>query len=514
MKVVMGIEIQQKSQSVHKVAILALGMHRSGTSLLAGILDRLGCKGPNTSLAADTRNPQGYFESEPIFRLNDEILATAGTRWNDWQPLRDGWQDSPRFNEFRFRAAQIIQAEYGEASLIYLKDPRLCRLLPLWYDVLVEMGYAVSCIHTHRHPQDVAASLKARKNIEVEPSVGMLSWLRHILDAEAASRELPRIFTSYSDLLTNWQILSQRVEEVFRFTWPVSAHAGQDRIIQLVDPDLRHHGSDIETFLNNTSVPETFRETVRVFENWAKNGENEDDWKVLDQQRRNFDLSTSLLYAPVKALETATREMKTLTPHKAEVHTLSAQLTEADRQRHQLSSQNEQLHADLDQHRVDLEKAQAQIKDLSEKLGDSNTKLEQADAAANLIKSELEQDRVTLKETQVIAEARQVEIDELLTKLREAQMREASLSDEVIMWTDRIIDRDQRISKLQQDVDRYRREQAAKNTEVDNLSAKLHNMRSTHTHAIDNLHSIYKMSTSWKVSAPVRFIGRLVARCG
>ena len=447
-----------------KVAIVVLGMHRSGTSMLAGILDRLGCMGPKTQLEANEKNPKGFFESEPIFRLNDEILAAAGTSWNDWQPLREGWLDSPRFNEFRARAVDVLRDEYGDASMIYLKDPRICRLLPFWQHALEEMGCRVVCIHTHRHPADVATSLKARKNIEVEPSLGMLSWLRHVLDAEPASRDVPRIFTSYAGLIDDWQGFAKRAEEAFGLTWPVVARTAQERVAQLIDPRLRHHESSIEAFLRDPLVPEMFRKTLLILESWTHEGENRDDRAKLEGLRNDFDLSAPLLYAPISALEVATRDVKALTPHKAtaearqiEVEALTTKLADAEGQRDQLSSQQEQLRAELDQSRADIEKAKAQAK------------------------------------------ADEAEAEALTTKLAEAEGNASKLLDEITTGTDRLIDKDKKIAKLQQDADLNRREQAVKEAELNDLQHQ-------HVHAIEDLHNIYTTSTSWKVSAPLRFI--------
>ncbi len=42
-----------------KVAVLVLGMHRSGTSLLGGVLEQLGCKGAQTPMRGDEWNERG-----------------------------------------------------------------------------------------------------------------------------------------------------------------------------------------------------------------------------------------------------------------------------------------------------------------------------------------------------------------------------------------------------------------------------------------------------------------------
>lgn len=61
-------------------AILVLGMHRSGTSSLAGAMTRLGGAAPGNLIPGDEANPKGYWESAILNTLNEDILAAAGSR--------------------------------------------------------------------------------------------------------------------------------------------------------------------------------------------------------------------------------------------------------------------------------------------------------------------------------------------------------------------------------------------------------------------------------------------------
>ena len=65
--------------------IFVCGMHRSGTSVIARLLNMLGVYfGPEGSgLAANADNPKGFWERADIVALNDAILADAGARWFD-----------------------------------------------------------------------------------------------------------------------------------------------------------------------------------------------------------------------------------------------------------------------------------------------------------------------------------------------------------------------------------------------------------------------------------------------
>jgi len=58
--------------------IIILGMHRSGTSMLSGMLDRLGIDMGDDVVGRQESNPLGHFEDGDLLSLNELILAKAG----------------------------------------------------------------------------------------------------------------------------------------------------------------------------------------------------------------------------------------------------------------------------------------------------------------------------------------------------------------------------------------------------------------------------------------------------
>ena len=148
---------------VKKTAILVAGMHRSGTSAISRILNLLGCALPKTMDTAGPDNPRGFWESLAIRDLNDRILASAGSAWDDWEPFDPRWYASPVVEEFRDRARATLAEEFGDCRFFVLKDPRICRLLPFWVDSLNGIGATSYIVTPIRNPLDVAMSLEARK---------------------------------------------------------------------------------------------------------------------------------------------------------------------------------------------------------------------------------------------------------------------------------------------------------------------------------------------------------------
>ena len=73
--------------------LLVLGMHRSGTSALAGLLCQQGFQAPKNSDAGDAHNPTGYWEPQQIRAFHNSLLEGARSSWEDpllpvlpWQP--------------------------------------------------------------------------------------------------------------------------------------------------------------------------------------------------------------------------------------------------------------------------------------------------------------------------------------------------------------------------------------------------------------------------------------------
>ncbi len=225
-------------QTPARPALLVLGMHRSGTSALAGVLGRAGFALPQELMPPTEHNPRGYFESTWIFRLNDALLAAAGSSWDDWRAFDADWHLSPAAEPFHAEAQEALAAEFPGTAPIVLKDPRICRLLPFWTGALTEAGFRPLAVCTHRPAREVGASL-ARRNGWPEAR-GLLLWLRHVLDAEAQTRGRPRVFVSYDGLLADWRGTLGRIAEAFDLALPRPLDEAAPEIEAFLSADLRH----------------------------------------------------------------------------------------------------------------------------------------------------------------------------------------------------------------------------------------------------------------------------------
>lgn len=184
------------------LCLLITGMHRSGTSLLAGLLSRAGVWLGATDELIDSNeeNPTGFFERRDVRRLNDDVLFAAGCDWTEIDGF-DAHALPPELHaEFQERARAILDHLGAGAThgVIGLKEPRLCPLLPLWLDCL---SGPVAQILVHRPASEVALSLERRNAMPAPVAHHLhLSYLRHAL-AGAGGR--PVLLTSYERCRTD-----------------------------------------------------------------------------------------------------------------------------------------------------------------------------------------------------------------------------------------------------------------------------------------------------------------------
>lgn len=248
------------AQRTGRIAILVLGMHRSGTSALTRVINLLGADLPSRLLPPMRGNNEaGFWESEEIYRLNDEILASAGSAWDDWWPLDPVWFRSETAETFKARALALLDEDFSQSRLFVLKDPRICRLLPFWLAVLHDFATEPRCILTLRHPSAVAASLEKRDGLD--PRRTELLWLRYSLEAEHGSRGLRQAFVAYDELLADWRGSIADLTQCLGMVWPKDIAAVAPAIDQFLDQRHRHHRGPERPMPGHAALPAWISET-------------------------------------------------------------------------------------------------------------------------------------------------------------------------------------------------------------------------------------------------------------
>lgn len=147
-------------------ALCVLGMHRSGTSCLTGLLEDAGVYLGNVS-KQNPYNKKGNQENLAIMRLNDEVLASNGGSW-DHPPARPA-----AWNQTQKATLTAILDDYRDHACWAFKDPRTMLTVDGWLEQLPNLRF----IGTFRHPSVVAQSLYRRGQMPPEQGFGL--WLHY-----------------------------------------------------------------------------------------------------------------------------------------------------------------------------------------------------------------------------------------------------------------------------------------------------------------------------------------------
>jgi hypothetical protein len=206
--------------SVTKIVCI-LGMHRSGTSCLAGSLEEAGLRLGEVNTTA-AHNIKGNRENKRIWELHDAVLADNGGSWSQ-PPGHVRWSDARRLER------DAIIRSYGDASNWGFKDPRSLLLLDFWREAVPHLTF----VGTFRHPRLVADSLYRREGRQVE------YWKDLWVYYNARLLELHRVHP--------FPIIRFDVgEEAYRRSVAVVTHGiglSPPERMEFFEPALRHHDS-------------------------------------------------------------------------------------------------------------------------------------------------------------------------------------------------------------------------------------------------------------------------------
>ena len=222
-----------------RVGILVLGMHRSGTSALTWLLGRLGAALPSDAIDASGDNARGYWESAGLVKADDQVLRVGRSSWFDPRPLDLSRLDAGAIASRKNRIREAIERGWGQAPVLAIKDPRQCRFVSLVAEVLAAMGIEPRAVLMLRNPAEIARSLESRDGTTA--AYAHLLWLRHMIDAERATRGMMRSVVDYDGMLGGWRdALARMAPLAGRVDWqPAPTEAEQ--IQAFLDPALRHH---------------------------------------------------------------------------------------------------------------------------------------------------------------------------------------------------------------------------------------------------------------------------------
>ena len=178
-------------------ALVVAGFHRSGTSSVAQILDSYGISLGEDLVKGNEFNSFGHFESRLAVNFHDNVLKRVGADWSTEL-------DTPiafTFQEEQWVRNYADQRDNG-SSVWGLKDPRMCRFMHQWKNLITNMKFII----VYRSPADACQSMNRRENLEMarsgdtdkcarrfyrDPDLALKLWVEHNRHLVALQRDFP-----------------------------------------------------------------------------------------------------------------------------------------------------------------------------------------------------------------------------------------------------------------------------------------------------------------------------------
>jgi len=286
-----------------KGPIMIAGMHRSGTSLLALILQSLGLSLGNTLLESDVNNPDGYGEDISLVKIHQELFqrslgeanSTTNRRgWPDW-----GWTERVDFSsshqtdsQWEDEARAYIKArEDSSCDMWGFKDPRATLLIDRW--LCISDGLKVVAVY--RDPWSVVDALQRVQPpvFAQNPEWGLAIWCSYNKSLIRFARQYPHrcILIHSSALVSSPESIILELSS--RWNWPLAK-------------SVKEHTRDIEVLIRKDRLVK-------------KQSENE-----LAELHQNCSPHAASILRQLDSLATIPRQEKPLQPASCSVTTLTA----------------------------------------------------------------------------------------------------------------------------------------------------------------------------------------------
>ncbi len=155
--------------------LIVLGMHQSGASVAADLIERMGGQRPD------------------LRRLHEEILHSCDTEWQKIDESTARQIASAELESYQGRARQIL-GELEPHQPWVLQESSLCFLVPFWRPFLENPV----CLHVVRNPMEVASALKKHHGLSIQH--GLALWELSTISGLQNARGLPQIMVHHEDL--------------------------------------------------------------------------------------------------------------------------------------------------------------------------------------------------------------------------------------------------------------------------------------------------------------------------
>ena len=363
--------------------LIVLGMHRSGTSAVARLLNMMGAyfAPPELVMPPTEYNEKGYWERWDVFQVHEEMLHELGMAWDRVGRFDVRRLAEPEFvKKFRPRVEKIL-LDLDAKRPWFVKDPRLNLFLPFWRPLLE----VPACIHVYRSPIQVAQSLRKREGFSLHLVLAL--WEQYSLLGLVHSAGLPSLWVSYHDLMAQPVETTHRLHALLRELDVQGLRLPSEKEIRaFIEPRLYHQTGD-QTLQNGyANAPQ--RELDRAFS----------DGSVLSWKR--IPMLSAGAVEILQEHDAAVQEHDAAVAAQASLASLKAQLTsdlEAERQQKEMAAAAvQELTGELEIQRQQAEDAETAAREQAAQVGRLMGDLANARQQSSLLSTQIMEIRESL----------------------------------------------------------------------------------------------------------------------
>ena len=249
--------------------VLCAGMHRSGTSLTASLLESLGVCLPGELITADAANLSGYFENRSIVEKQEQLLKDLGY----WWPTDRASHGMPPqvINKQVYKdyvdwlTNHLDELFIGKHGRIAIKDPRTSLLMPAWQQAAINLNLSLRIVICVREPRDVCWSLVCRDG----PSVGMTwsraqrLWALHYKNLIHGLKNKPTFIVRYEKWLDP-RAAKEQLQELANFMDISCTNEQRQRALNRIRPEFNHGGGE-----QVPTVDRALRRACKASQTWV-----------------------------------------------------------------------------------------------------------------------------------------------------------------------------------------------------------------------------------------------------
>ena len=384
-----------------QTCILVMGMHRSGTSALTGLLEIMGVSLGEDLIDASDDNKKGFFENKNFLDFNKSFL-------NDYHTPLEVMNFSVDIVSGKNESVSILKEKlkkiFKGKQTFAIKDPRITYIFELYQTALSELNIDVVCIVPIRYPLEVAQSLKKRNNFSINRA--LLMWAEHILLTEKVTRQYSRVFLDFDAYLNNPKKEILLLSEIPGIKFTKDFYKQEDEIKEFLDSNLKHN-------IKKTSdgrLPNIVKKILNI-----KLGDYNNQSKLFDNLFDEFNSYKELFYNQDVKHEVTLRQKEN-----EELCSNLREVKEASTLRQKKTEQGLQKRTEeLEQSKQQLSATEQGLQQRTEELAQSKQQLSETEQGLQQRTQELTQSKQQLSEKEQILFQRNQEInafkEELIT---------------------------------------------------------------------------------------------------